>query len=45
MQGQEMTERDRHVQLRALLALGPIVASPLAALGCRTQRSAVEDVC
>jgi hypothetical protein len=35
----------RHLQLRALLALGPIVAGPLAALGRRTQRSAVEDVC
>lgn len=41
-----MTERvHRHLQLRVLLALGPIVAGPLAALGCRTQRSAVEDVC
>jgi hypothetical protein len=45
VQGQEMTERvHRHVQLRAaLLAPGPIVAVPLAALGRRPQRPAVED--
>lgn len=44
MQGQEMTEPvHRHVQLRTLLALGLIVAGPLAALGRRTQRPAVVD--
>ena len=44
VQGQEMAERvHRHVQFRALLALGPVVAGPLTALGRRPQRSAVED--
>ncbi|MBA8915240.1 hypothetical protein HNR51_004340 [Methylorubrum thiocyanatum] len=44
VQGQKMAERvHRPVQLRALLALAPIVAGPLAALGRRAQRPAVED--
>jgi len=44
MQRQQMPQRvDRHVQLRAALALGAVIASPRTAFRRRTQGAAVDD--
>jgi hypothetical protein len=46
MQRQQVAQRvNRQVQLGALLALGAVIPGPLAALGCGTQRPAVQDGC
>ncbi|ONG58791.1 hypothetical protein BKE38_01800 [Pseudoroseomonas deserti] len=46
VQRQQMPQRvDRHVQLRALLPLGPVIPGAGAAFWRGAQRSAVEDGC
>ena len=44
MQGQKVSQRvDGQMDLRPLLAFGPIVTGPFAALGCRAQGPAIKD--